>query len=59
MQGLIQANRIRCSSCALKIIIRIYNGLCWQEGNIGMLLQLQAPGLLKDHIPADGKLATF
>lgn len=43
MQGLIQGHRICCSSCPLKIIILIYNGLYWQEGNILMLLQLQAP----------------
>lgn len=47
MQGLVQGHRICCSSCSLKIIILIYNGLYWQEGNIEKLLQLQAPAFSK------------
>lgn len=59
MQGLIQGHRTCCTSCPLKIITLIYNGLYWQEGNIEMLLQPQAPGLLKDHGPADDELAVL
>lgn len=42
-QRLIQGHRICCSSCPVKIIILIYNVFCWQEGNIEMVLRLQAP----------------